>query len=345
MNRIQPWQVGIMVVAMWACLVSVSGADDLPDTVNESIPTRPGPADQPTSVRAWIFMVDLDEINSAEQSITANVYYRLQWHDPRLIDKEGRFRTYPLNTVWNPSIVIVNQQRGWKTLPEIVRVSPDGLVTYSQRYYGKLSTPLALRDFPFDKHTFEFRLAAVGSSPEDIRFYTDPQRTGMGRADKLSIPDWECTNWASFAKPYSPVEGELLVAGYVYEFEADRKVIYYVVKVFLPLLLIVLMSWAVFWIDPSLVSAQISVSITSMLTLIAYQFVLAGLLPKVSYITRMDVFLLGSTALIYAALVEVIITSHMATHDKLARACTMDAWARVVFPVLFVGVILAAFVF
>ena len=86
------------------------------------------------------------------------------------------------------------------------------------------------------------------------------------------------------------------------------------------------------------------VSITSMLTLIAYQFVLAGLLPKVSYITRMDIFLLGSTALIYAALVEVIITSHMATHDKLDRACTMDLWARIVFPILFVGVILAAFV-
>jgi hypothetical protein len=345
MNRIQPWQFGVMAVAMWACLVSMAGADDLPDTVNDSLPTRPGPADQPTSVRAWIFMVDLDEINSAEQSITANVYYRLQWHDPRLIDKQGRYRTYPLDAVWNPSVIIVNQQRGWKTLPEIVQVSPDGLVTYSQRYYGKLSTPLALRDFPFDTHTFEFRLAAVGSSPDDVRFYTDPQRTGLGRADKLSIPDWECTKWTAFAKPYMPVEGERVVASYVYEFEADRMVGYYVVKVFLPLLLIVLMSWAVFWIDPSLVSAQISVSITSMLTLIAYQFVLADLLPKISYITRMDIFLLGSTALIYAALVEVIITSHMATHNKLAGACTMDAWSRVIFPVLFLGVILAAFVF
>ena len=35
-------------------------------------------------------MVDLDEINSTEQSITANVFYRLQWHDPRLIDKLAR---------------------------------------------------------------------------------------------------------------------------------------------------------------------------------------------------------------------------------------------------------------
>ena len=345
MNRIQPWRFGIAGAMMWMCLLSVAGADTLPDMVNASIPTRPGPADQPTRVMVWIFMVDLDEINSAEQSITANVFYRLHWHDPRLIDKEGRYRTYPLNSVWNPSVVIVNQQRGWKTLPEVVRVSPDGLVTYSQRYYGKLSTPLDLRNFPFDKHTFRFRLAAVGSSPDEVRFYTDPERTGMGRADKLSIPDWKCTQWASFAKPYAPVEGERIVASYVYEFEADRMVGYYVVKVFLPLLLIVLMSWAVFWIDPSLVSAQISVSITSMLTLIAYQFVLAGLLPKVSYITRMDIFLLGSTALIYAALVEVIITSHMATHNKLARACTMDAWARVIFPVLFAGVILAAFVF
>ena len=67
MNRIQPWRFGIAGAMMWMCLLSVAGADTLPDMVNASIPTRPGRADQPTRVMVWIFMVDLDEINSAEQ--------------------------------------------------------------------------------------------------------------------------------------------------------------------------------------------------------------------------------------------------------------------------------------
>ncbi|MFV2073735.1 MAG: hypothetical protein ACC742_13935, partial [Thermoanaerobaculales bacterium] len=43
--------------------------------------------------------------------------------------------------------------------------------------------------------------------------------------------------------------------------------------------IIVFMSWVVFWIDPRHVGPRISVAVTSMLTLIAYRFLLGQLLP------------------------------------------------------------------
>jgi hypothetical protein len=52
------------------------------------------------------------------------------------------------------------------------------------------------------------------------------------------------------------------------------------VKVILPLILIVAMSWIVFWIDPEESGIQISVAITTMLTLIAYRFAVGADLPK-----------------------------------------------------------------
>ena len=47
----------------------------------------------------------------------------------------------------------------------------------------------------------------------------------------------------------------------------------YISKIILPLLLIVGMSWLVFWIDPELAGPQISIAVTPMLTL-AWAFVL-----------------------------------------------------------------------
>ena len=55
-------------------------------------------------------------------------------------------------------------------------------------------------------------------------------------------------------------------SGYAFEFTASRNVQHYVLKVILPLVLIVMMSWAVFWIDPVTSNSQISIAVTSMPT-------------------------------------------------------------------------------
>ena len=99
------------------------------------------------------------------------------------------------------------------------------------------------------------------------------------------------------------------------------------------------MSWAVFWIDPTQVSSQISVSVTAILTLIAYRFALGNLLPRISYLTRLDYLLLGSTILVFLALVEVTATSRLVVLGKESLARTLDKWARIVFPAAFVAVL------
>jgi hypothetical protein len=136
--------------------------------------------------------------------------------------------------------------------------------------------------------------------------------------------------------PFEPAPGEQAIAGFAFSFEADRQTGYFIVKVIIPLIFIVAMSWVVFWMDPAEAGAQISVAITAMLTLIAYRFAIGTTLPKVSYLTRLDYFILLSTVLVFASLVEVVITSTLARTEKLARARAMDRWARWLFPTAFV---------
>jgi hypothetical protein len=103
------------------------------------------------------------------------------------------------------------------------------------------------------------------------------------------------------------------------------------------------MSWVVFWISPAQVGPRLSVAVTSMLTLIAYRFLLGQVLPPVSYLTRLDYFLLGSTFIVFVTLVQVALTSTMSDEDRVDRAKTVNRTSRWVFPVAFFSLFLWSF--
>ncbi|MHC4126665.1 MAG: hypothetical protein ACYTE6_06320 [Planctomycetota bacterium] len=106
-------------------------------------------------------------------------------------------------------------------------------------------------------------------------------------------------------------------------FEASRKLGYYGWKILLPVVLIV--------------------AVTSMLTLIAYRFMMGGLLPKVSYLTRMDLFILLATVLVFLTLVETAMTAITVKRGRIGPALRVDRWGRWTFPVTFVLVCVLAF--
>jgi hypothetical protein len=87
----------------------------------------------------------------------------------------------------------------------------------------------------------------------------------------------------ALTRPYHAAPG-LPIAGYAFEFHATRLSQYYLLKVMLPLLLIAMMSSTVFWIDPTNGGPQISVAVTSMLTLLAYRFAIGSEVPKLPYL-------------------------------------------------------------
>lgn len=94
----------------------------------------------------------------------------------------------------------------------------------------------------------------------------------------------------------------------MFSFEGRRLLHHYVVKAIIPLALIVMMSWVVFWIDPKQIPNQLSVAVTTILTLIAYHIALSGKLPEIPYLTHMDKFLFSATILVFMSLIEVVIT-------------------------------------
>ena len=77
-------------------------------------------------------------------------------------------------------------------------------------------------------------------------------------------------------------------------FEIERKSGYYIFKIILPIVLILMVCWSVVWIDPKELESRLTITIVCLLSLIAYNFVIDKDLPKLEYLTVLDWFILIS---------------------------------------------------
>lgn len=325
------WLAGIATA-----LMSAEAPSPLPPS-----PPRPGGEAGPTKVGYAVWIDDVTKIQSSEQVFSANFVLVLRWHDPQLAHPGPGAKRFALDDIWHPRFIIANEAEDTdRSLPEVADVAPDGTATYHQRIVGSFAQGLNLRAFPFDDDTFRIQFVVPGERPQDIQFEPDPTavaaglRDAVSRAETFTLQDWRVTSTTSRVQPFEATP-QVQLAGFSVEFAAERLSHHFVIKVIIPLILIVMMSWAVFWIEPLDASTQMSVAVTAMLTLIAYQFVIDSDVPDLPYLTRLDAFILMSSVLVFLSLIEVLITTKFANRDRTDLARAIDRRCRWIFPVLF----------
>jgi gamma-aminobutyric acid receptor subunit beta len=65
--------------------------------------------------------------------------------------------------------------------------------------------------------------------------------------------------------------------------------------------------------------------------------------PKLPYLTRLDAFILASSILVFLSLIEVMLTTKLATDNRIDLARTIDRRCRIFFPLVFIGASAAIF--
>ena len=90
---------------LFLCCLAIAG---LPLQAQEI--SRPGIDQGPTVMEARIVLLDVEEISSARQLFTANIFYMFTWLDERLVHEGPGARWLGMDQAWTPSIQLVNQQ-------------------------------------------------------------------------------------------------------------------------------------------------------------------------------------------------------------------------------------------
>jgi hypothetical protein len=335
-------------IVLAATLLSSSlSAQGIDSTQAQLVAERPDINGTSTEVTVGVFLIDIDEIDDVRQRFNVDMFVNIAWQDPRLALPEngqsGQIRTLPVSDIWTPRGLIVNDRGLTRRLPDVADVDVVGNVVYRQRLSGELAVNLDLKDFPFDKQHLPIDVISYQYSPDEVRFSTKARIAAD--VETFSVEGWSFglleSNFGEFAAPAAGVVRPRLT----FTVEAQRNAQYYLLTMFLPMSLIVFMSWTAFWIQPNVVPPRIAISTASIFSLIAFGFSIRLSLPRVSYVTRADLFVIGCTLLVFLALGVAVIGSRWASADKMEQAIRLNAVTRWVYAALFFIVAAAAVTF
>ena len=287
--------------------------------------------DPAREVSVGLYLADLVEITGSSQSFLADVIMVISWNDPELVGAFASTRTINASDVWHPQLLIVNQRAVSKSLPEIVTVDPDGSVRYFQRYTGTFSAVMDLRDFPLDGQRLHVWVVAPHRFGEPLQLGPDSSLANL-KAVSLSISDWRVLELGLAERGFRATANAIPAPGVELTVEVQRRVGYYIIQVIIPLIAIMLMAWAVFWIPPATIPPRIGVVVTTMLTLIAYRFALANDVPRLSYLTRLDWFLLVATTLVILTLFTMAYSAYLVSIGKEETVRRIDRVGRILYP-------------
>jgi hypothetical protein len=227
--------------------------------------------------------------------------------------------------------------------PERFFVDGEGIITLGRRLWAKVSYPLDFHDFPFDRHIWTITVWPVSSRADELTF--QPLSRMSGRSERLSIQGWRVgvprIDTATAVRDQR--SGTFARADAMLELTRDWS--YYAWKLGVPLTLIVLMAYGVYYIPPTAVPQQIGLGTTAMLTLIAYMLTLNTTLPRISYLTRADRLFVGSAVLVFLGLMKAVVTLALAQGPRAGLIARMDRSGRWLYPLAIVAIFLIALFF
>lgn len=280
-----------------------------------------------TSVEIALELHQIVKINQQEENFTAVVTLHLRYTDPALVyeKKSGDppFRLYRLDGFlkyvqdkgahW-PDMILDNQQGRRDASTQLITLAPDGGARYFERFTATFQAPnFNFRRFPFDEQ--EFHIVVTSALPTD--FYVIEEMPGLSGVDE-DLGEEEWVVFDIFTR-IATVAGRdnLERSRFSLVFKAYRHLTYYIVRIFIPVFIILLVSWFTFLLRDYV--KRVDMGITTLLLFIAFSFAISSDLPRLGYVTAMDAFMTGTFMITGAVLLGNVVFRRLQTsgHEKL----------------------------
>ncbi|XP_063541463.1 glutamate-gated chloride channel isoform X5 [Cydia strobilella] len=277
--------------------------------------------DGPAVVNINIFVRTITTISDIKMEYSVQLTFREQWLDERLKFNNlgGRLKYLTLteaNRVWMPDLFFSNEKEGHFhniIMPNVyIRIFPNGNVLYSIRISLTLSCPMNLKLYPLDKQTCSLRMASYGWTTDDLVFLWkegDPVQV----VKNLHLPRFtlekfltDYCNSKTNTGEYSCLKVDLLF---------KREFSYYLIQIYIPCCMLVIVSWVSFWLDQGAVPARVSLGVTTLLTMATQSSGINASLPPVSYTKAIDVWTGVCLTFVFGALLEFALVNYASRSD------------------------------
>uniref|UniRef100_A0A182M2G4 Uncharacterized protein n=1 Tax=Anopheles culicifacies TaxID=139723 RepID=A0A182M2G4_9DIPT len=274
---------------------------------NSQIPTHGQGV--PTLVETNILIRSMGPVSELDMDYSMDCYFRQYWRDKRLSFR-GPIKSLSLSIkmlerIWRPDTYFYNGKHSHVhtiTVPnKLLRLSQDGEILYSMRLTIKASCLMELRSFPMDRQSCPLVLGSYAYSRQQL-VYQWKDEDSVNFVPGMTLSQFDLISFGQKNYTFIRREGEFSVLHV--SFNLQRHTGYFLIQVYVPCILIVVLSWVSFWIHREATSDRVGLGITTVLTLSTISLDSRTDLPKVRYATALDWFLLMSFFYCIATLLE-----------------------------------------
>jgi hypothetical protein len=308
---------------------------------------------QSTRVKVGLRLHQITNVNQKEENFGVVATLQMEWNDPALAFSpdscQCRFRIFRgddfvqyvvANRIRWPEFTLFNQQgRRW-TQNQIVVVWPDGNVLYFERFSATLQAPdFDFRRFPFDTEQFFIRVDML--LPEDYYVFDmleDFSEVGTQLGEEewiITEHDTSITRERGSTRQYS--------SRFSFRFEARRHLNYYIFRIFIPLLIILAVSWVTFFLRDF--NKRVDVSSGTLLVFIAFNFTISDDLPRLGYVTLLDSILVCAFIVTSLSVVFNVYLRRLEVDRKKSFANRIDKYMIWLYPLAYAIAVLGVTLF
>lgn len=285
----------------------------------------------PEVVTVGAFIYDIQDVDLANDSFTADFYLWFRWKSPK-IDPTDSIEPMNSNAFQNTTTSSTGGVSG-KTLYPAPLDMPDGSKYQAFRYSGVFSRKMNLEKYPFDVQNLVIVFEDQNQDTRDLVYIPDsppikisPTVTIPGYilgSPSLAVTDHKYpTNFGDRSAP-----PDLKYSRIIIQLPLTRDPLPYMVKIVLPILIIILITSLIYILPARMEDARAGIGVTAMLTIVALQWTTDSDLPSVDYLTLLDLIYIISLVYILVAMGYTVLASRRKAHE-VAEALTRQVDRR-----------------
>jgi hypothetical protein len=248
------------------------------------------------------------------------------------------------------TVEFTNNVESWgltknKTYPKPITL-PDGRKYQAIRIEGRFFNSFSLKRFPLESHTLAIKIEDNTYAADKLIYRFDRSHSGLDAG--LDITGWSVASWSgsegnhhyatnlgdetvgSDSSDYSTID---------FEIKITRPVHFFIWKMLLPVLIILLACWTALLLNPSELSSRAAMTGTALLTTVFMQQGYTSKLPELNYLVLLDKIYVVVYILILISLAQVVIQGAMDKRhllDDYRRAKFLDKLSVALQAIVFV---------